>query len=61
MITFCNSCCCAIDLKTLSGEEGIFSGTAGKALDGVSFNLERGKTLAVVGSPLVENPHWVAC
>lgn len=34
----------AIDLKTLSGEEGdLFSGTAGKALDGVSFNLERGK------------------
>lgn len=42
-------------------KKDLFSGTAGKALDGVSFNLERGKTLAVVGSPVVENPHWAAC
>lgn len=32
-----------------------------KALDGVSFTLERGKTLAVVGSPAVANPRWAAC
>lgn len=43
-------------------KKGIFSPERlVKALDGVSFNLERGKTLAVVGSPVVENPHWVAC
>ncbi len=35
--------------KTLSGEEGMFAPERlVKALDGVSFNLERGKTLAVV-------------
>jgi dipeptide transport system ATP-binding protein len=36
--------------KTLPGEEGLFAPERlVKALDGVSFTLERGKTLAVVG------------
>ncbi len=37
--------------KTLPGEEGDFlpPSASVKALDGVSFSLERGKTLAVVG------------
>ncbi|SUG52771.1 dipeptide transport ATP-binding protein DppF [Salmonella enterica subsp. arizonae] len=48
----CNSRCCgAIDLKKhYPVKKGIFSPERlVKALDGVSFNLERGKTLAVVG------------
>ena len=32
-----------------------------KALDGVSFTLERGKTLAVVGSRAAVNRRWVVC
>jgi dipeptide transport system ATP-binding protein len=32
-----------------------------KALDGVSFTLERGKTLAVVGSPAAVNRRSAVC
>jgi dipeptide transport system ATP-binding protein len=53
----------AIDLKKhYPVKKGLFAPERlVKALDGVSFTLERGKTLAVVGSPAAGNPRWAVC
>ncbi len=57
-----NRCCSYRPEKTLSGEERhVRAGTSVKALDGVSFNLERGKTLAVVVNLAAVNRPSVGC